>query len=1533
MKLLCCSSIITLLLCSINLYAQPKLPANIKNIPGIIKIREGQRSTVPNYVEFDPSQQIPITVLTRWMSQNFNLESNYQLSLKNRESDNLGFEHYRYKQTYKGYPIENSMLIAHTQKGFIHSINGDIYNTINTASIPVINESVALLKALQYCNALFYRWQDDAQEKALQVLTKNTSATYFPKGELVYTQIWNKEDGKFVLAYKFNIYAEQPLKHSNIYIDAINGQVVQEYNLLHTANTNGTANTKYSGTQSIITDSYTGGYRLRETGRGNGVAINTFNCQKGTNFTNIDFSDADNVWNNINANQDEAATDAHWGAEKTFDYYNLVHNRNSINGNGMTINSYVHYGNNYFNAFWDGNVMAYGDGSGSASALTALDIAGHEMTHGVTQYTAGLNYQNEPGAINESFSDIFGTIIEFYAKPNTANWTVGENIGSTLRSMSNPNAYSQPDTYMGTNWYTGSADNGGVHYNSGVGNFWFYLLCQGGTGTNDINKTYTVTGQTIAKARLIAYRTLSVYLTPSSKYADARFYSIQAATDIYGGCSPEVIATTNAWYAVGVGNVYNSAVISNFSANVTSACSVPQTIIFQNSSVNGSNFIWDFGDGSTSTAINPTHTYTTLGNYTVSLSASATACGSDSEIKSNYISILNSNPCIYNMVTNGTAGIQTACSGTLYDSGGSAANYADNSTTTFTIAPPNASQVSISFSQFDTEPDYDYVYVYDGPNDNAPNLGYFSGNTLPNSGNPIIANSGVITIKLVSDPYVTGQGFKLSWVCTSVSAQPVANFSSNIQSTCSGAIKFYDLSTNAPTAWEWDFGDNQTSTLKNPIHTYTNNGNYTVKLKASNSYGSNTINKVSYITVNRPTMPTTVSGTACSGNSITLSASASGVLKWFDQNTDGNLLNIGSTYTTPALTNTTNYYVENTTSETIQNVGPSNNIIGSGANFTTSNRYLIFDVYTPVKLLSVKVYANGGLTRTIQLRNSAGIVLQDTTLYINDGESRINLNFDLPIGSNLQLGTAATANLYRNSVGAVFPYTLPGILSITGTNATAGYYYFFYDWQVQQELCRSPRAVATATINNTPPNAVITYTGSNVICQGDSLLLNTNAGVGYTYQWKLNGVNINEAKNSFFYAKQTGNYSVAVSQNSCSSITATAILVTVNAKPSVSLAAQGNTSICEGSSVNLVASASPGCTYEWYYNNNLITGATSTIYAANQNGVYTVKALKNTCSSISTPVNITVYQQPDATITLSNSLQLCPNDSVILSVPNIAGYTYQWSNSISNINTASGNTLTVYTPETYKVQITNGACIKNSALQTVVLKPLADATISVLGASGICEGDSTLLSVPATVNATYTWLLNDTPILNAHTNIFNAKAAGTYQVISSLNACNNAGNTANIIVNSLATAQISSTGSLSICTRDSVLLNNTLTEANVNYQWYLNNQPLQNATTTNYYAKNEGSYLLVAQNSNCTSSSNTLIVTTTPTPNPVIIGNIFDCPNSLSTYTIENYNPNNIYVWQVNGGTIISGQGTSTVQILWDSNLGNAYINVTESLP
>nr|ABM54818.1 thermolysin metallopeptidase precursor [Flavobacterium columnare] len=542
-----------------------------------VKLKETNDNKTPSFVSFKESSVYKTSDVKTLFKEQLGLKPNQDSAKMKSDSDNLGFSHEKYQLYHKGIKVEFATYSVHSKDGRVNSMNGEYYNIGDIDVNPSIKADAALQRAISHLGAQEFLWDDFAEA--------NANKYSKPQGELVLLPL----DNTIKLAYKFDIYATKPLSRGDVYVDAQNGQTLlynatikhlgahahgkksSEGTYIDMFKTNSmafvaaNAATRYSGSQTIETSLSGSSYILSETGRGNG--IQTYNMKKGTSYASaVNFTDADNNWTAAeynNTNKDNAALDAHWGAEKTYDYWKNIHNRNSFDNAGAKINSYVHYSNNYDNAYWDGTRMTYGDGSGTYfDALTSLDVCAHEIGHAICTKTANLVYQNESGAMNEGFSDIWGACIENYAQANKQIWLIGEDIERraghlALRSMSNPNAEGQPDTYKGTNWYSGTGDSGGVHTNSGVLNYWFYLLSVGGSGTNDIGNAFNITGITITKAEKIAFRTESVYLSANSTYANARTGAIQAATDLYGAGSPEVIATTNAWYAVGIGAAYS----------------------------------------------------------------------------------------------------------------------------------------------------------------------------------------------------------------------------------------------------------------------------------------------------------------------------------------------------------------------------------------------------------------------------------------------------------------------------------------------------------------------------------------------------------------------------------------------------------------------------------------------------------------------------------------------------------------------------------------------------------------------------------------------------------------------------------------------------------------------------------------------------------------------------------------------------------------------------------------------------------------
>jgi Zn-dependent metalloprotease len=254
---------------------------------------------------------------------------------------------------------------------------------------------------------------------------------------------------------------------------------------------------------------------------------------------------------------------AHDYAGVTYNYFSTIHGRDSYNGAGATMTSSVHYGSNYNNAGWTGSQMVYGDGDGTQFGpfSRALDVVAHELTHAVTDYSADLVYQNESGALNEATSDILGVAAESwsYGSVSALTWKVGEDCytpataGDALRTMNDP-ALSGDYDYYPTR-YTGTADYGGVHSNSGIANLAFYLMVTGGTHPRGKTTVVVPALNAVAATSLnmgakIWYRALTVYMNSSTNFEGARNATAQAATDLYGAAANNTVH--KAWDAVGV---------------------------------------------------------------------------------------------------------------------------------------------------------------------------------------------------------------------------------------------------------------------------------------------------------------------------------------------------------------------------------------------------------------------------------------------------------------------------------------------------------------------------------------------------------------------------------------------------------------------------------------------------------------------------------------------------------------------------------------------------------------------------------------------------------------------------------------------------------------------------------------------------------------------------------------------------------------------------------------------------------------------
>ncbi|MEU4178919.1 M4 family metallopeptidase [Streptomyces sp. NPDC026589] len=342
----------------------------------------------------------------------------------------------------------------------------------------------------------------------------------------------------------------------HVVTDAASGEKLYEWQAVH----NGTGNTQYNGQVTLGTAP---SYTLTDTTRGN---HKTYNLNRGSSGTGTLFSGPDDIWGDgTPQNAETAGADAHYGAAETWDYYKNVHGRSGIRGDGVGAYSRVHYGNNYVNAFWQDSCfcMTYGDGSGNVKPLTSLDVAAHEMTHGLTSVTAKLVYSGESGGLNEATSDIFAAGVEFYSDTaqDPGDYMVGEKIdingdGTPLRYMDKPSKDGASKDY----WYSGIG-NVDVHYSSGPANHWFYLLSEG-SGAKTVNGVnydsptsdgLPVTGIGRDKAAQIWFKALTTKFTSTTNYAAARTGTLAVAGELYGTTSPEYAAVAHAWAGINVG--------------------------------------------------------------------------------------------------------------------------------------------------------------------------------------------------------------------------------------------------------------------------------------------------------------------------------------------------------------------------------------------------------------------------------------------------------------------------------------------------------------------------------------------------------------------------------------------------------------------------------------------------------------------------------------------------------------------------------------------------------------------------------------------------------------------------------------------------------------------------------------------------------------------------------------------------------------------------------------------------------------------
>ncbi|MFJ6573702.1 M4 family metallopeptidase [Streptomyces sp. NPDC091292] len=476
-------------------------------------------------------------------AKDLGLGAQEKLVVRDVTQDRDGTTHTRYERTYAGLPVLGGDLVVDAAKS-------GATQTVTKASRASL-KGVTTTATVKAATA-----EKQALSAAADAGSKKTEADSAPR-----KVVW-MASGTPTLAYETVVGGLQEDGTPNelhVVTDAATGAKLFEWQGVQ----NGTGNTQYSGTVTLGTTLSGSNYTLTDGGRG---GHKTYNLNRGTSGTGTLFSQTNDTWGNgTTSNAATAGADAAYGAAETWDYYKNVYGRSGIRGDGVGAYSRVHYGNNYVNAFWSDSCfcMTYGDGSGNAKPLTSLDVAAHEMTHGVTAATAKLVYSGESGGLNEATSDIFAAAVEFYANnaSDPGDYLIGEKIdingnGTPLRYMDKPSK----DGASKDSWYSGigSVD---VHYSSGPANHWFYLLSEG-SGAKTINGVsynsstsdgLPVTGIGRDKAALIWYKALTTKFTSTTNYASARTGTLAVAAELYGTTSAEYKSVTDAWAGIAVG--------------------------------------------------------------------------------------------------------------------------------------------------------------------------------------------------------------------------------------------------------------------------------------------------------------------------------------------------------------------------------------------------------------------------------------------------------------------------------------------------------------------------------------------------------------------------------------------------------------------------------------------------------------------------------------------------------------------------------------------------------------------------------------------------------------------------------------------------------------------------------------------------------------------------------------------------------------------------------------------------------------------
>ncbi|MBI1307945.1 MAG: T9SS type A sorting domain-containing protein [Bacteroidetes bacterium] len=532
----------------------------------------------PWFAVFDHTNQPTQEQFFQWLNSGYLKNENISWTIKSDNTDELGIRHIRFSQLLNYTPITDATVILHIVNNKVSCFNGEIFSKTESAINPtgVFNDFIP-------------------ETKTGEIIEFDS------KNPVCYTA---DENGNLKLCFVFikNIDEVDQLK---LFVDVSdNNRVIRIDPLEISADSKGKATTYYQGQRDITTDSLNKSlFRLRE----NGKPIHTFYQTLGT-----DFYDKDNNWNDTGI---LVAGDIHFGSELLLDYLKKIHNWNSLSNSKDSVTSLVNFTNGG-NASWNLNnnyvtflvrpTAAYGP-------CASIDVLGHEFGHGMADETAGLVYKGESCMLHESFGDINGTMLEWYLDSTKFNWLLGEQVWKGgIRDMSDPKKFGHPNAYNGKGF------GKECHADGGVQNYWYYLMTEGDTGTNDFGYSYALKGLGIHKAMKIMYRSLFYYWTANTDYKKATTYSLAAANDLYGICSEELQHTIDAWAAVGLSDTsFKTADLSHgIKAPKVLCTTFPKTLQIESYGDKSRNVTWYLANGDSSNNFNIIHTQNKSGTAT-----------------------------------------------------------------------------------------------------------------------------------------------------------------------------------------------------------------------------------------------------------------------------------------------------------------------------------------------------------------------------------------------------------------------------------------------------------------------------------------------------------------------------------------------------------------------------------------------------------------------------------------------------------------------------------------------------------------------------------------------------------------------------------------------------------------------------------------------------------------------------------------------------------------------------------------------------